>query len=102
MAKLFWVTFRIGDVGNYDARYQRLNEALASIADNSTWWVESTSFFLFQADTNIDGVAEAIACALDLDHDLALVGMPEYKSARAIGAIGDPDLYKLLPFAKKY
>lgn len=102
MTALYWVTFRIASIGNYDARYQRLDNALSAITDDSKWWIESTSFYLFRAELDIDGVASVVAGALDLSHDLALVGMPEVKAARAIGATEDPDLFRLLPFAKKF
>ena len=101
MAEAFWVTFRIASTGDYDARYKKLNDDLSAISDSGKWWIESTSFYLFESALSIDDVAQTVANAFDPERDLALVGMPNFKSARAVGAITDGDLFKLLPFAKK-
>lgn len=99
MANVYWLTFRIEQVGNHTTRYDRLMNAVSDLTGGS-WWVEPTSFVLFRSESSIDQVAAAISAELDTDRDLALVGMPEFKSARAVGAIRDQDLFKLMPFTK--
>lgn len=97
----FWFTFRIADVGDYGARYDRLHKAAFEMAGGGKWWVESTSFYVFDSSLDIDGVAAGVKAALDPDHDLALIGMTDLKSARVVGAVQDPDLFGLIPFAKR-
>lgn len=98
MSNVYWLTFRVQQVGNHTTRYDRM---LAAINDLATMlWVEPTSFVLFQSPSGIDAVAAAISAELDTDRDLALLGMPNVKAARAIGAITDQDLFKLMPFTK--
>jgi len=65
------------------------------------WWTESTAFIVFESDSSIDAVASAVKKAINEAVDIALIGMPDYKSARAIGAIQDGDIFKLMPFTKK-
>lgn len=100
MAETYWVTFRIADTGDYDSRYQQFVDAVRGVTD-AMWWTEPTSFILFRSNHGIDDIASALAAPLRLSEDLAVVGMPEFKDARAIGATKDGDLFKLMPFTKK-
>jgi hypothetical protein len=93
------MTFRIADDQQYAQRYDNLVEAVRTIA--SEWWTESTSFLLFESALSIDDVAAKVKDAINPAKDLALIGMPDYKSARAVGAVKDGDLFKLMPFTKK-
>ena len=95
----YWLTFRIHENSGYSSRYDALMDSLRSHA--TSWWLESTSFVLFSTANNIDQVASSVKAALDPSIDLALIGMPDFKSARVIGASTDPDLFKLMPFTKK-
>lgn len=97
--KVYWLTFRIADDANYAKRYAAVVDAVHDMA--RTWWVESTSFFVFLSALDIDSVATTVKRAMNPAKDLALLGMPEFMDARAIGAIQDQDLFKLLPFTKK-
>lgn len=97
----YWLTFRIADQGDYDARYDRLHKTVFELANGGKWWVESTSFYLFDSPSTISEAAAKISGALDTDCDLALLGMTEVKSARAIGAVTDQDLFELVPFARR-
>ena len=98
--KTYYVTFRIADVGDYDHRYETLVEEIRQIA-HKVWWTEPTSFILFPSTLSIDEVAAVVAQAMDLRVDIAVVGMPEVKSMRVIGANEDQTIYDLVPFAKK-
>lgn len=97
----YWITFRIAETSNYSQRYDKLMDNLRELAGSSHWWVESTSFVVFESAQDIDGVAASVKATLDPSKDLALVGMPEFKSARIIGASTDKDLFNLIPFVKK-
>lgn len=94
MAKLYWVTFRIADVGNWKARYGAVQQAVKELTLGS-WWTDPTSFIVFQSDQTIDTIAAHIRAALDPDQDIAVVGMPNIKSARVVGNVEDPDLFTL-------
>lgn len=96
---VYWLTFRLSEDSDYAARYERLVEAVREISEG--WWVESTSFILFDSDQDIDDLAAIVKANLKPAVDLALVGVRDYKAARAIGAITDDDLYVLMPFTKK-
>ena len=95
----YWMTFRINDDPGYAERYDGLIEAIRKLAER--WWVESTSFILFESALSIDEVATIVKAEVDPTEDLALIGMPDYKSARAVGAVTDGDLFTLMPFTKK-
>lgn len=100
MANVYWVTFRIAERGDYESRYENLVNTLKELS-GGTWWVEPTSFALFASDHGIDTIAEEIKSSFDYRTDLALIGMPNVKSARAVGAITDKDLFQFMPFTKK-
>jgi hypothetical protein len=38
--------------------------------------------------------------AIDPDVDIIVIGMPEFKSSRLIGAVADGDIFTLMPFIK--
>jgi hypothetical protein len=65
------------------------------------WWCETTAFYIFEADSTIDAVAGAVKRAFNPQTDLAVVGMPEFKSGRVVGKLDDQDIFKLVPFMKK-
>jgi hypothetical protein len=100
MAELFWVTFRIEENAGREARYRALQEAVSDCA-NGKWWDEPTSFILFQSGLKIGQIAERLEEVIDTDCDVAVIGMPDYKSARAIGAVNDPDLFNLWSWVKR-
>ena len=95
----FWMTHRLEDDANYAQRYDNLVEAVRKIS--TKWWVEPTSFLLFSSERDIDGVAAVVKTAINPRVDMALIGMPDFKSARVVGASADQDLFELMPFTKK-
>ena len=95
----YWLTFRLADDPDYAERYDRLIEVVRQITQR--WWVESTSFVLFESALSIDEVATKIKGALNTAKDLALIGMPDFKSARLVGASQDAALFNLMPFTKR-
>jgi len=100
MANVYWVTFRIAEKRNYEGRYEDLLNTLKALS-GGMWWVEPTSFALFASDHDIDTIAEEVKSSFDPEMDLALIGMPDFKTARAVGAIKDKDLFQFMPFTKK-
>lgn len=96
--RTYWITFRIADHGNYQARYDALHLAIHERTDKV--WEESSSFILFRSEHTIDQLASAVERALDTDIDVALIGMTEVKSARIVGDWSDPDLTELIPFVQ--
>jgi hypothetical protein len=96
---VYWLTFRIENDAGYRNRYDALIEAIRVIS--SKWWVEPTSFLLFESARDIDGVAAVSKAAINPRIDMALVGMPDFKSARLVGASTDQDIFALMPFTKK-
>ena len=68
-------------IGNNDARRDALMQAIKGTT-KGRWWTDPTSFFLFESDLSIDGLASHLKAAIDLDRDIAIVGMPHVKSAR--------------------
>ena len=97
---VYWLTFRIEHNSGYNARYQALQEAVKALA-TMPWWVESTSFIVFQSTLGIDAVAARLKAAIDPRLDMALVWMSEFKSARVIGNVTDADLFKLIPYVQR-
>lgn len=96
----YWLTFRIHADGTYQRRYDALRSA---VSDNCTspWWVEPTSFMLFESEADIDTLAAAIADAISVQTDMVLLRVADAKTARIIGEPEDPDLFKLMPYVKK-
>ncbi len=96
---VYWLSFRLEDDSDYPNRYQALTDAIQGMTKK--WWLETSSFFVFEAEPNIDGVAATVKKAIAPSKDIVLIGMPDYKSARLIGASKDDDIFKLMPFTKK-
>jgi hypothetical protein len=96
---VYWMTFRIEADDRYDERYNALIEAIRKIV--TKWWVEPTSFLLFESELSIDGVAQIAKSEIDVTCDLCLIGMPQIKAARVVGKVADQDLFKLIDFTKK-
>jgi hypothetical protein len=96
---VYWLTFRLADDAGYSQRYDALISGINAITPK--WWVESSSFILFESSKDIDGVAATARAAVSPSKDIVLIGMPDYKNARVIGPVQDQDLFALMPFTKK-
>lgn len=96
---LYWVSFRVEEVGNHTARRKALEEAISDCADGS-WWKDPTSFVLFQSDLAINIIAGHLKAAINEDTDIVVIGMPNVKSARVIGNVVDDDLFSLWDWIK--
>ena len=96
---VYWLSFRLADGPTYPARYDAFVDAVEQM--KSMWWVETSAFFVFETTLDINAVAARAKAAIDPARDIALIGMPEFKNARIIGAFKDQDIFKLMPFTKK-
>lgn len=94
----YWLSFRIKDDATYSERYNALVETVR--VNSSKWWLETSSFFVFNSSDGIDDLATAVKYAIDEAIDIVLIGMPDFKSARLIGANKDQDIFALIPFVK--
>jgi hypothetical protein len=99
----YWVTFRIENqtIGGrtYDERYRGFQEAVRQRTTH--WWLPPTSFIVFDSESDIDTLCRYLQAPLSRAHDVFLIGMPDYKSARIFGVNSDRDIYKLMPFLKE-
>jgi hypothetical protein len=101
MSETYFVTFTIGKSGDPSERYQEMLAAVRRLTSD-LWWTEASHFLLFQSEHSIDEVAARIAAVLHLDADLALLSRADAAEARAIGAIEDPLLFEIMPYAQRY
>lgn len=98
----YWLTFRIEDKTangkDYSARYVAFLEAVKKRA--TMYWDVPTSFIAFESADDIDSLCGHLKKAISEAHDVFLVGMPEFKSARIVGANPDGDIHSLFTFLK--
>ena len=97
----YWLSFRIADTASYERRYEALISAIGQVADQSCWWFETTSFYLFQSEHDIDAIAAHIGASINQSLDLVVIGKTDYKTGRVVGRCDDGDIFKLVPFMKK-
>jgi DNA-binding LacI/PurR family transcriptional regulator len=100
---VYWLTFRLheDDISgrSYDKRYKALVDAVDK--HSTQWWVEPTSFFVFESATMIGSIAAACKAAIAPTHDLVLIRAMDSKSAVIVGKPEDPEIFKLMPYLKK-
>lgn len=99
MTKLYFVAFRLKQDSTREARYAALEGALAD-ASGGKWWKDPTSFIVFQSTLTIDQIATLVSDAIRETTDIAVIGMPEVKSARVVGVVEDDDLFELWDWIK--
>ncbi|MER8965662.1 hypothetical protein NKI25_08045 [Mesorhizobium sp. M0808] len=95
----YWLSFRLQVDGTYNERYKNLTDTVRKLS--TKWWVEASSFIVFASASEIDRIASAISDVIYNDTDVAILGMPDFKSARLIGHHEDNDIFELIPFIKK-
>jgi hypothetical protein len=101
MSEIYFLSYTIGHGGNQEERYEELLAAVRRLTSD-LWWTEAQNFLLFQSDHSIDDAAAHVAAVLKLDTDLALLSRADAPEARAIGAIEDPLLFEIMPYAQRY
>ena len=97
MAKLYWVTFRLKEDTSRDERYDGLMAAIRESCAGK-WWVEPTSFVVFRSELSIAALTARLSIEINEKRDLLVIGMPDFKSARVVGRVEDPDLFSLWPW----
>jgi len=101
MAETFWLSFELKSDATYSDRYGTLIEALKKHVSGK-WWFETTSFYVFSSGSSADTIAAAIKSAIEPKTDRVILGMTDFKTARAIGLFNKfDDLQSLIPFIKK-
>ena len=95
----FWLSYRLEDDSSYSQRYDKLIETVDALS--TKWWLEPSSFIVFASAVGIDTVAAKVKAAINPRTDIAVIGMPDFKSARLIGVSHDEDIFDLIPFIKK-
>lgn len=101
MAK-YWLSFRIADETSHDGRdhadrYNALYDAIDEIS--TRWWLDTTSFVIFESARDIDDIASVCALAIDTDIDCVLLRALDRKSARLVGKSEDKQtLLKFMPY----
>ena len=95
----YWLSFRIGDKGNYESRYEAL---LANLnrCKRGKYWEETTSFVVFTSNLDIDQISSTLSEGLKPDWDLILVREMDKQSARVWGNNDDDDIFELMPYLK--
>lgn len=101
----FWGTFRIEErtIGTRTAA-QRRADLYKVIGDRSTsWWLEPTSFMLFESTFTIDQLMAAAYAAIAPTADLFVVRHLGVAEARAIGRIENEKLLvQFMPYIKRW
>lgn len=98
-----WLTYRIADrrvAGRtYEDRYLALEDAIR--ARSTKWWLDPTSFILFESAEAALDIARACREAIAPSHDMFLMRVLDRQLAYICGAIEDDDVFKLIPYLKK-
>ena len=92
----YWLTFRIGNVTvggvtsnqRRDALYDTINDL------SSSWWVEPTSFILFDSHEGIEAIAAKCRSAISASNDMVLIRKLNKQDAQVIGKIDNPDMLR--------
>lgn len=94
---IFAITFRIHDDSTYDERYESVMAAITA-QSTSTYWAETTSFYLIEAKKKSADLAAEIDANSKFadDRDLLVVINLTEKAHKAIGRVTDSDLEVLL------
>lgn len=95
----YWLSFRIGDKGNYESRYEALLANLR-LCKTGKYWEETTSFVVFTSNLDIDQISGTLSEGLKPDWDLILVREMDKQSARIWGNNDDDDIFELMPYLK--
>lgn len=96
MTTPYWVAFRISDRGNGAERYRAVISAVHKLAADRVW-SELGTFLIFESEASLKSVACQIEEAFDPTLDAALVGMPNFRRATALGAVKERTLFDVLP-----
>lgn len=95
-----WISFRIAkkDVSGrtYQQRYDALVDEVKEISNS--FWEETTSFIVFETDTDFNVAARSFKAQISPDCDLFLMRSMDSKKAIICGKSYDEDIYDLMPY----
>lgn len=102
----YWLSFRLHDSDGWQDTYEDRRKALEKVVrdssgDGPNLWLDSTSFFVFASDDDLDNLALKVKRAIAEQVDLVVIGMNDYLGGRVIGHIEDDDIFALIPSIKK-
>ena len=102
----YWLSYRLQDSDGWDETYEERRKALEKVVrdssgDGPNLWLDSTSFFIFASNDDIDEIVHKIKAAVEEDVDLVVIGMNDYLGGRVIGRCLDNDIFALIPSIKK-
>ena len=97
-----WLTFRIEEIVVDGESSGQRRKALYEYIENcsTNWWLEPTSFIVFDTDVGIDQLVAGCKNVISDDHDLVLIRAMDTKSARACGVINDGDIFEMMDYLK--
>lgn len=98
----YWITFRIADntVGGrtYDDRYESFTTTI--LASSSSYWDQTTSFYIFESDLSIDALASILKMEIAPTCDLFVIRELGKHSARIYGHNDDKEIFVFMPYLK--
>jgi hypothetical protein len=92
-----WVSFKIAEVGMWEAREQALANAIGQMSTGGVDWSGSECFHLLRSAYSVLQVAEHLKLAVDEDKDLVVVASMDSPAAAVVGQLKDGSLLDLLP-----
>jgi hypothetical protein len=102
----YWLSFRLRDSDGWERTYQQRlsdlhDEIEAASGGGRSWWLETTSFYIFNSEEDIGSLYLRITRAIAEEVDLVVIGMNDFKGGWVIGDLQDRDLLTLMPDIKK-
>lgn len=98
-----WLTFRLDarKIGsrNYDERREALYEAIAKHA--SKWWLDPTSFVVFESSDHVETIAASCERAIAPTYDMFLIREMDTKTAVICGKVKNKEIFDLIPYLKE-
>ena len=97
--RTFWVSHLTSDGKRKSRTSREISSAIASLADGAVW-NEGPSFYVFRSYATIGHIAYILRMQRRVK-DILVVGSFTHAECRIVGPYQDPQIFDLLPFAKK-
>ena len=97
---VYSISFRIGDEGDSDDRYDDLTNLIEDEIEG-LWWADTTSFYVKRTDLSITTFTRRLGEVINHKYDLVLVLDAYVKRGRVIGNPPKEELFDLLPYVKR-
>lgn len=99
----YWLSFRIADQTangkTYNERYEAFKDSVEALS--TTLWNETTSFYVFESEFDINALSTVLQAEIDESVDLFLIRQLDSQSARICGANRDHSIFVLMPYLKQ-